>query len=151
MPASSMSRQPPPSGSGIHELQRRKAGVESALPEQRRVVAERHETPMVEDGDPLGLKYGGEAVRDDEHRAAIHHAVEGLLDEALTLRIERTRRLVEHQDRRVGDQGAGDRQPLALAARETHAVFADHRIVALRQARDEFGGVADDLNFGGFR
>src|ERR1700758_3824310 len=109
-------RNQPPSGSGVDELQRREAGIEPVLSEKRGVVAECHKAAAVENGDPLGLKYGGEAVRDDEHRAAIHHAVEGLLDEALALRIERTRRLVEEKQRRVAQERPRDRDPLSLPA-----------------------------------
>ena len=101
-----------PSGSGVHELQSREPGIESAGAQESRVVAERHEAPLVQDGDPLGLHYGGEAVGDDEHRAAIHHAVEGLLDEALALRVERTRRLVEEKNGRVAQEGPRDRDAL---------------------------------------
>src|SRR5579883_1786080 len=125
------------SGSGIHELERREAGVESALPQQRRVVAEGYEAPVVEHGDPLGLKYGGEAVRDDEHRAAIHHAVEGLLDEALALRVERTRRLVEEKHGGVAQERPRDRDTLPLAAGEAHAALAEICAVTLRQTLDK--------------
>ena len=55
----------------------------------------------------------------------------------LGLVVERRGRLVEHQDRRIAHDGAGDRQALALAARQRHAVFADRRVVALRLLADE--------------
>src|SRR5258708_831196 len=51
--------------------------------------------------------------------------------------ISRGKRLVEHQDGRVAQQGTGDGEPLALAARELDALLADHRRVALRQGLDE--------------
>ncbi len=41
-----------------------------------------------------------------------------LLDDALALVVERAGRLVEDQDARIGDQGAGDGDALALAARQ---------------------------------
>jgi hypothetical protein len=40
-------------------------------------------------------------------------------------------------DPRVDGQRPGDRQPLALAAREGDAALADHGVVALRQPLDE--------------
>ena len=60
-----------------------------------------------------------------------------LLDDALALVVERARRLVEDQDARIGDQRAGDRDALALAAREAAAALADDRVVAFRQLQDE--------------
>ena len=49
----------------------------------------------------------------------------------LHLRIERARRLVEDQDRRVLQQHAGDGDALALAAGQLHAALADVRVVGL--------------------
>jgi hypothetical protein len=63
------------------------------------------------------------------------------------LGVERRGRLVENQDRRVLEQRAGNRQALALAAREQHAVLADLGVEALRQAVDELARVG---GFGGF-
>ena len=51
--------------------------------------------------------------------------------------VDRGGRVVEDQDARVGDERAGDRDALALAARERQAALADHGVVALRQRRDE--------------
>ena len=59
-----------------------------------------------------------EAVGDDERGAAAGEAVEGAADQRLALGVERGGRLVEEQDRRVAQDGAGDREALALAAGE---------------------------------
>ncbi len=53
------------------------------------------------------------------------------------LAVERRGGLVEDQDRRVLVDRAGDRQPLALAARQLAAVVADRGVDALRQRLDE--------------
>jgi len=55
-------------------------------------------------------------MREDQRRAAGRQAVDRLLDHRLVLGVDRGERLVEDQDRRVAQQGAGDRQTLALAA-----------------------------------
>ena len=68
--------------------------------------------------------------------------VERLLHEPLGLRVERRGRLVEHEDRRVAQDRARDREPLLLAAREAVAALADDRVVALRQRRDQRRGSA---------
>ena len=51
--------------------------------------------------------------------------------------IERRGRLVEKDDRRVLEEGAGDGDALALSARELHAVLAAGRVVAALEAHDE--------------
>ena len=48
--------------------------------------------------------------------AAVHQAIERLLHQRLAFGIERRGRLVEQQDRRVLQDGAGDGDALALAA-----------------------------------
>ncbi len=73
-----------------------------------------------------------EAVGEDQRGAALHQAVERLLDHGLALRIDGGQRLVEDQDRRVAQERAGDGDALALAAGEPHAALADDRLVALR-------------------
>ena len=52
-------------------------------------------------------------------------ALQRLLHQALALGVERAGRLVEQQDRPVGEQRARDRQALALAAGELHAALAE--------------------------
>ena len=47
---------------------------------------------------------------------------------------ERRGRLVEHQDRRVLEHHARDRDALLLAARELEAALADQRLVAVGQS-----------------
>src|SRR5262249_51982520 len=53
------------------------------------------------------------------------------------LDVERAGRLVEHQDRRVLQDRAGDRDALALAARQLRAALADDGIVARALRQDE--------------
>src|SRR5690606_23482007 len=54
--------------------------------------------------------------------------------------IEGARRLVEQQDRRILEQRAGDRDALALAAREARAALAEERVVTLGQRANELVG-----------
>ena len=56
--------------------------------------------------------------------------VEALLDRGLHFAVERGRRLVEHQDRRVLQDHARDRDALTLPARELHAALADLRVIS---------------------
>ena len=63
------------------------------------------------------------------------HAADRLLDLVLGGAVDRAGRVVEDQDARVGQQRAGDREPLALPAGERDAALADHGIVAILEAR----------------
>ncbi len=97
---------------------------------------------------------GGEPVRDDQRRASLAQLGDRLLHVTLGFRIQRRGRLVEQDDRRILDQRARDRDALALAAGQLHAMLADRRIVAGGKAEDEvvrmrgLGG-GDDLRFAG--
>jgi hypothetical protein len=66
--------------------------------------------------DAVGLAHGGQAVGDDDHRAALADGLHVVLDDAFRLVVERAGGFVEDQDARVADQGAGDGDALALAA-----------------------------------
>ncbi len=77
---------------------------------------------------------------DDEGRAAGHRLRQAGPDLGLGPRVDRGGGVVEDEDAGVGEQGAGDRDPLALAAREGEAALADDGVVAARQVADELVG-----------
>ena len=85
----------------------------------------------------VGAPDGGKPVRDHERRAARHEALERLLDRALALGVERRRRLVEDEDRRVLEERARDRETLALAAREARAALPHARVEPVGEGVDE--------------
>ena len=88
----------------------------------------------------MGAELGEPAVVDDRDavaRAAVESrcattttvrpsvsALERPLDRALGAGVEVRRRLVEHEHRRVGERGAGERHELALARRQPRAALA---------------------------
>ena len=91
----------------------------------------------VEDEDAVEGPHRRQPVSDDDGGAPAHQPRHGLLHQRLRFRIQAGCRLVEDQDRRVRQEGAGQRHPLALAARQLDAALAHRRGVALRQPRDE--------------
>jgi hypothetical protein len=73
--------------------------------------------------------------QDGDRVAAGGDVADGVDDPFLGERIERRGGFVEHQQVRLSEEGACDRQPLFLAARHLHAAFADHGIEPVRRAR----------------
>ena len=65
----------------------------------------------------------------------LHQPLDGLLDRRLGLGVDARRGLVEDQDPRVLEDGARDRDALALAAGETLAALADEGVVASGRRR----------------
>ena len=105
----------------------------------------------VQHQDAVAADHARQAVRQHQRGAALHQPVQRLLDHRLVLGVDRGQRLVQHQDRRVAQQGAGDGDALALAAGQLHALLADHGPIALRQRLDEavdVGGAGGGLDLG---
>src|SRR5260221_1095791 len=95
-------------------------------------------------------------MRDGDHCAALDEAHQRLLDQLLGIGVERRRRLVEKDDRRVEEEGARDRQTLTFTARQLEAALANDGVEALRQAADELGaarhlGGAEDFGLARLR
>ena len=63
--------------------------------------------------------------------AAFEHPPDGTLDLVFGGTIDGARRVVQDQDARVCEQGPGDRDSLALAARESNTALAHDRFVTL--------------------
>src|SRR3546814_11879772 len=71
---------------------------------------------------------------------ALPISVERCLHQPLAPGVERRGRLVEQQDRRITQQRARDRDPLALPARQPRPAFTEEGIEPLRQCAQEIGG-----------
>ena len=80
---------------------------------------------LVENHDLVGIDHGRQAVGDDDAGPALGDVAKGLLDRRLGAAVEGAGRLVEDQDRRILEQGSGDRDPLLLAARQLEPALAD--------------------------
>src|SRR3954465_12492452 len=108
----------PLAGLAGHELRLRQLGEAAALGDELVEGAGLDDPALVEDEDAVGVADRREPVRDDEGGAPLHDLLERELELALGRGVERARRLVEDQHRRVLEQRPGDREALALAAGE---------------------------------
>src|SRR5271156_2930861 len=102
----------------IAELLLIEARVQTASLQQLLVGAALDDVSAVDDEDDIGVTDGREAVRNRDRGAPLHQRLERALNDALRLGVERRGSLVEDQDRRVFQDHAGDRQPLALTTGE---------------------------------
>ena len=78
---------------------------------------------LLEHDDLVAVADRAQPVGDDQ--AGTAPAAEVEVDRQLGLRVERARRLVEHEHRRLQRQRAGDLHPLALPAAEVPSVLGD--------------------------
>ncbi len=78
-------------------------------------------------------------MRHDERRGRAQHLAQRVFDERLGVDVERRQRVVEHEHGGPGRDGAREREPLTLTAREAQSLFADHGVDAVRQVVDEAG------------
>src|SRR4051812_32544740 len=74
---------------------------------------------------------------DDEGGPTLDQFLNRRLDKRFGFGIQRRGRLVEDQDRRVLDQGAGDGDALALAYRKKPSPLAYNRVISLWETADE--------------
>src|SRR6478736_7801364 len=96
-----------------------------------------HQPAVIERDNPVRRPHRREPMRDDQDRAPPGDLLHVLLDDALAFIVQRTGCLVEDQDAGIRDQGAGNRDALALAAGKRRAPLADNRVVAFFQFEDE--------------
>src|SRR5262249_56614885 len=105
----------------------------------RHVRCDGNQPAALDDHQKIAAFEHAEPVGDHEGRAALHEASHRVDDTRLRLDVHGAGRFVEHQYGRVLEEGAGARDTLALAARETHASFPDLRIIAAPPPGDELG------------
>ena len=113
------------------------AGVGPAALQQFRVPALLHDVAVLHDEDRVGVADRGQAVRDDEACPTFAQPVHRLLHQQLGAGVHRARRLIEDEDGGVGDEGARDRQKLALTSGDIRGVLLQDRLVALREGLDD--------------
>src|SRR5579863_242331 len=87
--------------------------------------------PLLQHHQAIHAGDGRKAMRYGNYRAALHEIAELLLDCRFHLGVEGRSRLVQHQDRRVLEDDAGDGDALALAARELDAALAHMGVEAV--------------------
>src|SRR5581483_8365843 len=76
-------------------------------------------------------------MRNDKSRPPLHQVREPFLDHMFGFRVQARRCLVKNQDSRLGEDGARDRDPLPLSARELYAALSNNRVVLVLERLGE--------------
>ena len=106
--------------------------------------------PIIKHGDGIGPANGGKTVSDYENSAAGHEIVQSILNEQFRFGVELGSRFVQNEDGSVLQQGAGNREALALAAGKALAAIADQGPITVRHLHDEImreGGLSGGNDF----
>ena len=113
------------------ELDLVEAAIERAAGSQLVVGAHVDDPAVPHHHDPIGQRDRPQTVGDDQGRSAANELLEDLLDELLAFQVDLAGGLVEDENGRVAEDGAGQGDPLALASGELTSHRAQQRIVAL--------------------
>ena len=92
---------------------------------------------FAEDEDLVRVDDRRQAMRDHQRRARLRHFVQRGLDFLFRAAVKRRCRFVKQEDRRLLQDGAGNGDPLLLAARQLQTPFTDHGFIPVRQCLDE--------------
>ncbi len=68
------------------------------------VFASLSDLPPVEDDDLIGASDRRQTVRDHDHGAVLHQALQGFLNQPLGFRVEVRRRFIQDENRRILEQ-----------------------------------------------
>ena len=112
--------------------------------------AEFDDPSLVENGDGVGVADGGNAVGDEDGGTSAHDGAEMVEDPVFGVGVDARKRIVENQDARAAQNGAGDGGALLLASGECDAALADGGVVAFGEGFDvvsDVGGIGGGLDF----
>ncbi len=132
------------------ELAQVQVVIETAFLQQLLVAALLHDFAVVDHHHVVGIADGAQAVGNHKTGSALHQAQQRFLDARLGARVHAAGGLIQDQDGRVGQDGAGDRQQLALSLAQVAGAFCEQGLVTLRQLADKVIGIrqfgrVDDL------
>ena len=103
--------------------------------------------PVFQDDDRIGVFDRFHAVRNNQDGLLFDQLVQRILNLLFVLDIERGADFVEEDNRRVFQDRARDRKPLAFAAGKLSAVLPDHRLVPVRELQNELVAVRQARRF----
>ena len=115
--------------------------VDGAAGHQLVVGALLDHPPVVQDHDAVGQMQRGLPVGDQQRGPVGHDAAQAVVDGLFDLGVDGAGGVVEDEDARIGHDGPGQGDPLALPARERQPALADDGVVAAGELEDELVGL----------
>ncbi len=94
---------------------------------------------VVEHGDAVGIADGGDAVRDEDGRAPLHHFAQMVENAFFGVGVHAGERVVQDHDARVANESARDGGALLLSARKGDAALADQGRVLVGEGLNVLG------------
>jgi hypothetical protein len=98
---------------------------------------------IFQNDDEIGIFGGRNPVGDDEGGGAFFQFLQVLADREIGLGVDGGKGIIEDENRGIRKDGAGDRNPLFLPARERHAFFADRSVIAIFEIDDGVMDIGD--------
>ena len=89
---------------------------------------------VIDFNDPIGQRQRALTVRDHDHRPAAADFGQRVVDQAFAIDVDLARGFVENQNFGISQDGAGQGDPLPLAAAQALAVRADDRSGSRRES-----------------
>ena len=111
--------------------------VQAAPFQQRAVRALFDQCAVLHDIDLIHWRDRSQAMGDRDHRSPRRQLADRAVDRRFGARIQGGRGFIQHQDRRIAQDGTGNGDALALAAGQPPARLAHVGIVSVRQGHDE--------------
>lgn len=116
--------------------------VQTAFCQQFRVAAFFHDFAFVQHNQSVHRRDGGQSVGNRNHRFAVHHLVQTLLNGGFHFAVQCAGGFVQQQNGRVFQHHTRNGNALALSARQFYAAFANVCVIAcsafcVRQLRNE--------------
>src|SRR5215212_1735158 len=92
---------------------------------------------LIQNDDFIGVYYSTNALCDHKGCASPHESIESFLDLRLRIEVNTGGRVIQDENARVEEQGAGNRNALLLSAGERGTAFPNTCVIAIGERQDE--------------
>src|SRR5215212_4617106 len=97
----------------------------------------RDDFALVQNNNFVGVYYGTNALCDHKGCASPHESIECFLDLRLRIEVNTRGRVIQDENTRVEEQGAGNSNALLLSAGERGTAFPNMCVIAIGERQDE--------------
>ena len=109
----------------------KESGVKGARFQKLPMITDLLDSPLIHNDDSIGQRQRPLTMRDDDRRSIPNKVGQRGVKEGLAVNVDLAGRLVEKEDSRIFENGAGDRKALHLTAGKEPAPRTDRSLVTL--------------------